>query len=107
MKIGVMLRNLNERGGIVVYTVHLLNSLLSLDQKNEYVLFYRDPGHLGRFSSFPNVSERIVHSANKLWWDQIAVPRAAKRENVDVIFNPKLSIPLLSPKKTVLVISEQ
>jgi hypothetical protein len=35
MRIGVMLRHLEEKGGIVVYTSHLLHSLLKLDTKNQ------------------------------------------------------------------------
>jgi glycosyltransferase involved in cell wall biosynthesis len=29
-----------------------------------------------------------------LWWDQVAVPRAVRRYGIDVLYNPKYSIPL-------------
>lgn len=41
MKIGVMLRSIDERQGIGVYTQNLMDHLLPLDRSNEYVLFYR------------------------------------------------------------------
>jgi len=37
------LRNLDDLGGIRVYTVNLLDELLALDRENEYVLFHRNP----------------------------------------------------------------
>ncbi len=103
MKIGVMLRNFGEKGGIVVYATNLLKALFALDQKNQYVLMYRNKEETGSFAHFPNVEEKAVPAPNKLFWDQIAVPRFAKREKLDIIFNPKLSIPLFTSCKTVWV----
>jgi glycosyltransferase involved in cell wall biosynthesis len=103
MKIGVMLRNFGEKGGIVVYAKNLLNSLLRIDSLNEYVMIYRNPEDLGNFTQFPNVAEKIVSAPNKLFWDQIAVPLFARKENLDIIYNPKLSIPLITSRKTVWV----
>ena len=103
MKIGVMLRHLGEPGGIGVYTSNVLRALLSIDHQNEYVLLYDSPQHLGQFADYLNAVERVLPVRNKLWWDQVSVPHFAKREGVDIIFNPKLSIPLLTDRKTVLV----
>ena len=103
MRIGVMLRSLGEPGGIGMYTTSILQALFHADQRNHYVLIYKLPQHLGRFSSFPNVTEHVVSAPNKLWWDQIAVPRFAKAHGLHVIYNPKLSVPLLTRCKTVLV----
>ena len=41
MRIGVMLRAIEEKGGVGVYTQNLTRELLELDRENEYVLFYR------------------------------------------------------------------
>lgn len=103
MKIGIMLRNIGDKGGIVVYTVNILNSLFRLDAINEYVLMYRFEQDRGRLGRFPNVSEKVLPGKNKLWWDQVTVPRFARREGIDVIYNPKLSIPLFTGSKTVWV----
>ena len=43
MKIGVMLRTIDEKQGIGVYTQNLMDRLLPLDTKNEYVLAVSDP----------------------------------------------------------------
>ena len=50
MRIGVMLRSIEERQGIGVYTQRLMDHLLPLDRGNEYVLFYRNSEFLGRYA---------------------------------------------------------
>lgn len=103
MKIGVMLRNVGERGGIWVYTVNLLTELIRIDKKNEYFFLYRSKDQKGQFPPSGNVQERVLPAPNKLWWDQISVPRLAKREGLDLIFNPKLTVPLVTRCKTIQV----
>ena len=77
MRIGVMLRALDEKGGIGVYTHGILEELLERDRENEYVLFYRNPANLGRYAELPNVRERLVSAPHKTLWDQVAIPLAA------------------------------
>lgn len=102
MKIGVMLRSVGEPGGISVYTRNLLDALLRLDEVNSYVLLYRQTEDAGRYSGFPNVEERVVEAAHNLLWNQVAVPRVARREGLDVVFNPKLTVPLVASARTVV-----
>jgi len=104
MHIGIMLRSIDEKGGVGVYTRNIVEELLQLDRKNEYVLFYASPSNMGRFSFYPNVSEHWVRGTNKATWDQIAIPRACHRENIDVLFHPKFTVPLLAPCKVVMVV---
>jgi len=104
MNIGVMLRHAGQPGGIGAYTDRIVNALLRIDRNNRYVLIYSNAAQLGRYSTgLGNATERVVAAPNKLWWDQIAVPRLAKEEGLDLIYNPKLSIPLRTRAKTVLV----
>ncbi len=104
MKIGFMVRNLNERGGINVYTVNLIENILKQNTNDKFIIIYNDKKFLGKYSSFPDVKEFYIKSKSKIIWDQIKVPRILKREKVDVIFNPKLSIPLFTRSKKVLMI---
>ena len=41
MRIGMMLRALDEHGGISVYTRNLVSELLRIDRKNRYLLFFK------------------------------------------------------------------
>lgn len=104
MRIGIMLRSILEQGGVGVYSRYITQELLQLDQQNQYVLFYSSPANLGEFASYPNVVERVVQAPNKALWDQVAIPYACWREQVDVIFHPKFTVPLLAPCKSVMVL---
>ncbi len=103
MKIGVMLRAIDEKEGVGIYTQNLMDNILKIDQNNEYVLFYRNPGFLGRYASHENVREKLVKAPNKAIWDQIKVPIEAKREGIDIIFHPKFTVPLFTKCKTIMV----
>ena len=104
MRIGIMLRSMLEQGGVGVYSRYITRELLEQDRRNHYVLFYRSAAQLGSFSSYPNVTERVVQAPNKALWDQVAIPYACWREQVDVVFHPKFTVPLLAPCKSVMVL---
>ena len=56
------------------------------------------------FEGFANVQTQVLGGSSKLWWDQVAVPRAARRGGADLLFNPKFSLPLLSRIPAVFVL---
>ena len=104
MRIGMMLRSIDEKGGIGVYAKNIVEELLAIDDRNEYVLLYRSPEHLGTHGHRPNVEEHVIGGRNNLVWDQIHVPIACRRHRLDLIFHPKFTVPLLAPCKTVMVV---
>lgn len=94
MRIGVMLRHYDQHGGGVrVYTRALLDHLIKNPGGHEFVLFFRNPALLGTYRA-PHVTEVCVNGGNVLTWDQVGLPRALRRHGVDVLFNPKYSVPL-------------
>ncbi len=104
MQIGIMLRAYDEQGGIGVYTQNIVRELVTLDQRNHYVLFYRDRANLGRFADYANVTERVVWAPSKVLWDQVAIPYHCWCEGIDLIFHPKFTAPLLAPCPAVMVV---
>jgi glycosyltransferase involved in cell wall biosynthesis len=104
MRIGMMLRALDEKGGVGVYTRNLVNELLRIDHENQYVFFYRDRSNLGRYAQSENVEEVHLTGRNKAIWDQIAIPLACRREAIDVVFHPKFTAPLLAPCRAIMVV---
>lgn len=104
MRIGIMLRAMDEKGGIGVYTRNIVAELLRMDTANEYVLFYRNPANVGHFAAHTNARERVVAAPNKAAWDQVAIPLACRRERVDVLFHPKFTAPLLAPCPVVMTV---
>jgi glycosyltransferase involved in cell wall biosynthesis len=99
-----MLRHYDQHGGGVrVYTRRLLRALLDLRSEHEFVLLYRNPGLVGTYSGDQGVEEVALPARSFLGWDQLAVPAAVRRHGIDLLFNPKYSIPLLAPCPSVWV----
>lgn len=90
------MRAFDQDTGFRVYTERLVDAMLRIDHDNQYLLLYRSGKWLGRFGEVDNVKEVLIGPSHKLYWDQIAVPYTAWKENADVVFNPKFSIPLIS-----------
>jgi glycosyltransferase involved in cell wall biosynthesis len=102
LRIGLMLRGIDEYDGAGVYIRKLLDALLQLDTTNQYVLFYAHARQRGRYDHLPNVREVVVRAPAKLLWDQVAVPIAARRERLDVLFHHKFSVPVVAPCPTIV-----
>ncbi len=104
LRIAIMLRALDEKGGIGVYSDNITRELLETDSSNHYILMYSDAGHLGRHAHRPNVKELVVRARHKLVWDQVAVPRALLRHRADVVFHPKFTVPVSTSVPSVMVL---
>lgn len=102
LRIGLMLRAVEDVDGQGIYIRKLCDALFEVDHHNEYVAFYSQSGQAGRYRDRANVREVIVPGRSKLLWDQLLVPLAARREGLDVLFHHKFSIPLLSPCPAVV-----
>lgn len=104
MRIGIMLRHMGQHGGgVLVYTRNLLPRLLDLGSDHEFVLLYQDRRYLGTYGDRDHVKEVAVSVPSRVAWDQLAVPRVARREKLDLLFNPKYSLPLVTSCRTVFV----
>lgn len=94
LRIGIMLRHWEQHGGITVYGQQLTRAMLQLETPHTFVLFYRDPALCGTFTQVQNAYEIALPSMNIFSWDQLAVRRAVSDYRIDVLFNPKFSVPL-------------
>ncbi len=94
MKIGIMLRHISEKGGIAVYTKNILRSLLSIDSTNEYFLLMNAKDTIFPMPKNPLSNLVILSARTEMMYDQYLVPRMANLLGLDIIFNPKLSVPL-------------
>jgi O-antigen biosynthesis alpha-1,2-mannosyltransferase len=94
MRLGLLLRNIGEKGGIAVYTRFLTRNLLAQDSDNEYYLFAARPEALEEFANATNAVPVVLPCRQKFYWDQVQVLRAAHRLGLDLVFGPKMSIPL-------------
>jgi glycosyltransferase involved in cell wall biosynthesis len=105
MKIGVMLRHYEQQeGGVKVYTKKLLPLLFSQGARHRYVLIYQNRKLLGTYAQYPNVEEVAAGMPGTVTWDQIAVPWVAHVNKLDLIFNPKFTIPFFAKAKKMFVL---
>ena len=96
-------RVLDQEGGLGVYARCLLPELLSQDPNTRYVIFLNTEKSRDLLRRFPNAEPHVLPARSKMYWDQVTVALAARRLGVDLIFNPKFSIPLLSGRPCVFV----
>jgi glycosyltransferase involved in cell wall biosynthesis len=105
MKIGIMLRHYEQQeGGVKVYTKKLLPLLFTLGSRHRYVLIYQNAELIGTYAQYPNVEEVAVGMPGTVTWDQLAVPWIARKKKLDLIFNPKFTVPFFSRAKTMFVL---
>jgi glycosyltransferase involved in cell wall biosynthesis len=104
VRIGIDARN--DGTGVGRYTFSLLRELAKLDRENEYVLFLsRD-----RFASYaaPGPNFRTVEAAIP-WFtlrEQLELPRLVRRERLDLVHYPHVTVPLLSSTPFVVTIHD-
>jgi glycosyltransferase involved in cell wall biosynthesis len=98
-----MLRHAAQLGGVGTYTRSLVEQLLRQDRDNHYVLLYADPALLGSHADPPRVIEEATAARSSLVWDQWTVPAFVRKHRLDLVFNPKLSVPLLARCRKIFV----
>jgi glycosyltransferase involved in cell wall biosynthesis len=106
MRIAIDASTISTQGGPRTYVLGLLDALLTIDRDNEYIVFYNDPVHLGRF---PRAKEIVLEGRSplaRLWREHVLLPRACRKERVDLLHCPKSAIPYKSPCPTVVTLHD-
>ncbi len=103
MRIAIDASTISTQGGPRTYVLGLLDALFVLDQQNDYVVFYNDASHLGRFPQAQEVVLSGKSPLSRLWREHVLLPKACRKLRVDVLHCPKSAIPLLSPHCPVVV----
>jgi glycosyltransferase involved in cell wall biosynthesis len=104
MRIGIMLRHIHQHGGgVKVYTRNLLDQLLRLAPEHEFELLYQQKDGGARYLDLPNVRASALSIPTRFLWDQVGARYLSKRLGLDVLFNPKYSLPIYSSVPGVFV----
>jgi glycosyltransferase involved in cell wall biosynthesis len=106
MKIAFDASTISTQGGPRTYVLGLLDALFRIDRENDYLVFYNDPAHLGRF---PGAKEIVLPGKSplaRLWREHVLLPLACRREQVDLVHCPKSAIPFFSPCPTVVTLHD-
>ncbi|HNR95422.1 MAG TPA: glycosyltransferase family 1 protein [Anaerolineae bacterium] len=93
-----------QRTGTENYTLHLLRSLLELDQQNRYRLYFNQRPADGLFPPSDRCEERIIPFP-RLWTHlRLAVEMA--RSAPDVLFVPAHVLPVVHPRRSVVTVHD-
>ena len=99
-----MARAADQADGLGRYCEQVLRQLLILDPGTRYIIFTQSDAAVDRWHEFDNARVHLIRSASKLVWDQLLVPAAARRLGVELLFNPKFSVPLFTRISSVFVL---
>lgn len=80
---------LGQKTGFGFYVKNLVEALVKVDPENEYILVKPK-------------TERDFPTWKRFWWDQIAFPKYAQKEKVNLLHQPCFSAPLLYSGKVVV-----
>lgn len=106
MLIAIDASTISTQGGPRTYVLGLITALLSIDRENEYIVFYNDPAHVGRFPAAREVVLNGKSPLARLWREHILLPLACRREGVDLLHCPKSAVPYFSPCPTVVTLHD-
>ncbi len=95
-------------GGTEIYLRNLLKALAATDAVNQYVVFTnRETGSdlVPEQSNFTRAPQDVRASFRpaRILWEQLALPVAVRRHQLDVLFNPGFTGPMLCGCPTVTV----
>ena len=111
MRIGIDARHLSNkaRGGYKTYTASLLSALSQFDEQNEYFVYFDSEVDSSLLAPNPNFHYRVLRAANPLGTvlrEQIALPRLAAKDRVDLLHCPANTSPLVSKVNVVVTIHD-
>jgi glycosyltransferase involved in cell wall biosynthesis len=87
-------------GGTEIYLRNLLRALAEIDSENQYIVFTNRETGADLVPDRPNFvrsPQRVSASFRpaRILWEQIALPFAARKHRLNVMFNPGFTAPLL------------
>jgi len=95
-------------GGTEIYLRNLIAALAKIDSVNQYFIFTNretGPGLVPQKANFTWAPQKVRARFRpaRICWEQIQLPRVAKRLGLNVMFNPGFTSPIWSPCPNVTV----
>jgi glycosyltransferase involved in cell wall biosynthesis len=106
LRIAIDASTISTQGGPRSYVLGLVDALLRIDCENDYLVFYNDKRHLGRF---PQAREMVLPGKSplaRLVREHILIPLACRRERIDILHCPKSAIPYFTPCPVVVTLHD-
>ncbi len=92
-------------GGLARHTLVLLDGLTRLDTEHRFVVFSDRPLP-ARFAQDPRIESRVFPLPRWTTWEQVGLPLALRRAQVDLFFGPYMGLPLLSSVPAVVMVHD-
>lgn len=102
----------NEISGIGKYTETLLEGLIQLPGKHNYILFFNDASVLKRtknklsLDSYNNIELKLVNYNPFEFKNLLCFPKTLKKEQIDLLHSPEFFIPLFCKTKIISTIHD-
>ncbi len=96
--------NLPNPTGVERYAAELIRNLAKLDQRNQYVLYFRTKPQQWFYELPKNFTIKVIPFPK--FWTQIRISWEMIIHPVDVLFIPASALPLWHPKKTVMTVHD-
>ncbi len=113
MKIGINALFFQSRAtGSAQYMIHLIDALAQIDQQNEYILLGPRPVEQTGQHSFPYQVHPVPtfaarnENVEKVIWEQLIAPHAARHAEVDLFHVPYFAPPLFPRTPTIVTIHD-
>lgn len=109
MRIGIDARMFGQKQtGIGIYIENLIKNILKLDNKNEYVLFLKNPSNeiTEYFKNYKNIKIALADGSWYSWKEQLVFPFQIAEEKIDLMHFPHFNVPIFCPVKFVVTIHD-
>ena len=101
-RIAISARGLNaDFSGPKSYIDGFTRAFSRIADQHEIYVYYDTPEFVG---TYPKTQERVLATAHNLIWDHLVLPRALKKDKIDIAIFPKGTIPLIRPCKSIPII---
>lgn len=119
MRIGIDVRLMShEMTGIGKHIEAVLESLLKIDETNEYFLYGKGDEKINNILQYKNVfykeiSKKLYRSflykLQNMIWEQLRLPKAIRQDRIEIFYSPWFNVPLytlFSSVKTLITIHD-
>jgi len=106
MRIGIDASRITreQRTGTEGYALSLIRTLLELDDRNEYILYFNRPPQPGLLPSSPGRSDRVMPCPRL--WTHLRLSLEMAMRPPDVLFVPAHVLPLVHPPGSVVTVHD-
>ena len=108
MKIGIESQRIfrKDKHGMDVVAMELIRQIQALDKKNEYLLFAKNGEDRGCIHDTENFKTAILNGVTYAGWEQISLPAAAKKYNLDLLHCTTNTAPYSSPVPMIITVHD-